>query len=224
MTEETGATAAEELPLLSDMELAALIASRICHDLISPIGAIANGLEVLSTDSDEEMRQVAMQLIESSARQASAKLQFARLAFGAAGYAGSEMALGEAGELARKLLADDARVSLQWQAPNENRPKAVVKLALNLLLIAHSCIPRGGEIVVSADADTLVFTARGRRAALPERTASVLTGAVLADEIDAHKVQPYYTVRLLEETGHELEIDQREDEVIITARKVGGEG
>ncbi len=220
MTDETNDPVPEEMPLLSDMELAALMASRICHDLISPIGAIANGLEVLSTDSDEEMRQVALQLIENSARQASAKLQFARLAFGAAGYAGADMPLDEARDLAEKLLKDDARVTLRWEASNAQRPKAEVKLALNLLLIAHSCIPRGGEIMVRTEDADLVLTARGKRAALPERTASVLTGAVLADEIDAHKVQPYYTLRLLEETGFELEIAQGEDEVVITARKV----
>ncbi len=204
---------------LSDMDLAALISSRICHDLISPVGAIANGLEVLADNPDEEMRKVAIGLIESSARQASSKLQFARLAFGAAGSAGMEISLGEAGDLARGLLAGDGRVNLQWNAPRENRPKTEVKLALNLFTIALSCIPRGGEVVVDADADGFSIVARGRKACLPRRTAEVLTGETPLEEIDAHKIQPYYTLRLIEETGFALHIEQGEDEVVLKAQK-----
>ena len=213
---DSGYTPAD-LPHLSDMDLAALIASRICHDLISPVGALANAVEVLRNDSDEEMRKVALDLLETSSRQASAKLQFARLAFGAAGSAGTEISLSDAGELASNLMADDNRVSLNWQAPAETRPKSIVKLLLNLMLIAVSCIPRGGTVTVKTEGPRLVLEAKGRRAALPEQTASVLTGAILPDEIDARKVQPYYTLRLLEETGYGLEIAQDEEAVIITA-------
>ncbi len=206
-----------EMPRLTDMDLAALIASRICHDLISPVGALANAVEVLRNDSDEEMRKVALDLLESSSRQASAKLEFARLAFGAAGSAGTEIPLNDAGVLARNLMADDNRVSLDWQAPAETRPKSIVKLLLNLMLIAISCIPRGGTVIVTVEGPRLLLNAKGRRASLPEQTASVLTGAILADEIDARKVQAYYTLRLLEETGYALEIAQDEEAVIITA-------
>ena len=206
-----------DLPRLSDMDLAALVASRICHDLISPVGAMANAVEVLRNDTDEDMRKVALDLLESSSRQASAKLEFARLAFGAAGSAGTEISLNDAGTLARNLMADDNRISLNWQTPAETRPKNIVKLLLNLMLIAASCIPRGGTVTVSVEGTRLVLNAQGRKAALPEQTASVLTGAILPDEIDARKVQAYYTLRLLEETGYGLEIAQDEEAVIITA-------
>ena len=202
---------------LSDMDLAALVSSRICHDLISPVGAIANGLEVLAENPDEEMRKVAITLIENSARQASGKLQFARLAFGAAGSAGMEIAMGDAGDLAANLIADDARVSLKWNAPNVTRPKAEVKLALNLFTIALTCIPRGGEIVVDADDSSITLKATGRKACLPERTARVLTGEEPASGMDAHKVQPYYTLRLVEQAGYALEIEQGEDDVTLRA-------
>ncbi len=205
--------------LLSDMDLAALISSRICHDLISPVGAIANGLEVLADNPDEEMRKVAVTLIENSARQASSKLQFARLAFGAAGSAGMEISLGDAGDLAKGLIADDKRVTLDWRAPQENRPKAEVKLVLNLFTIALTCIPRGGEITVDANDSAFILVAKGRKACLPQRTAEVLTGEIAASEIDAHRVQPYYTLRLIEETGFGLEIEQGEDEVVLRASR-----
>ena len=87
------------------LDLAALLCSRVCHDLISPVGAVVNGLEVLEDDNDEETKAFAMNLIKRSAQQASARLQFCRLAFGAAGSVGAMIDLGEA-------LADTLALSL----------------------------------------------------------------------------------------------------------------
>ena len=202
---------------LSDLGLASLIGSRICHDLISPVGAISNGLEVLETSDDEEMRKVALDLIGNSARQAARKLAFARLAFGAAGSMGADISLGDAQDIAQDLLAEDKRVRLNWLAPRENRPKAQVKLLMNLLLLGISCIPRGGEVEVNVDGEALLVRAKGPRAAFPEKSARVLTGEMAASEVDAHMIQPYYTLLLLEELGHGLDIDQGEDEVILRA-------
>lgn len=86
---------------LSALDLAALLCSRVCHDVISPVGAIVNGLEVLEEEKDESMRAFAEDLIRKSARQASARLQFARLAFGAAGSAGAAIDLGDAAQIAK---------------------------------------------------------------------------------------------------------------------------
>jgi histidine phosphotransferase ChpT len=104
---------------LSDLELAALLCSRVCHDVISPVGAIANGLEILADEDDEEMRQMAFDLVRRSADQASAKLQFCRVAFGAAGAAGSSLDLGEAGEIARLFVGED-KTKLDWAMPHES--------------------------------------------------------------------------------------------------------
>ena len=82
------------------LDLAALLCSRVCHDLISPVGAIVNGLEVMEEDKDEETKVFALDLIKKSAKQASAKLQFCRLAFGAAGSAGAQIDLGDAEKVA----------------------------------------------------------------------------------------------------------------------------
>src|SRR5215207_4303193 len=91
---------------LDPLELAALVASRVCHDVISPVGAIVNGLEILEDEKDEEMRGFALDLVRKSARQASARLQFARLAFGAAGSAGAQLDTGDAEQVTRGFLQD----------------------------------------------------------------------------------------------------------------------
>ena len=127
-----------EEPRLSDLDLAALLCSRVCHDVISPVGAIANGLELFDDpETDEETRQTALDMVRSSARTASAKLKFCRIAFGASGSAGAHIDLGEAGETARAFVGDE-KIKLDWQAPRENRPKAEVKLLLNMLQIGRA--------------------------------------------------------------------------------------
>src|SRR5277367_5971947 len=107
---------------LDPMDLAALLCSRVCHDVISPVGAIVNGLEVLDDEDDPAMREVALELIKKSAHSASARLQFCRLAFGAAGSAGASIDTGDAEQVARGLLADD-RTKLLWNAPRVLMPK-----------------------------------------------------------------------------------------------------
>ena len=86
---------------LDALDLAALLCSRVCHDLISPTGAIVNGLEVLEEDGDAETKTFALDLIKKSARTASARLQFCRLAFGAAGSASAQVDLGDAETMAK---------------------------------------------------------------------------------------------------------------------------
>src|SRR5579862_9307292 len=135
---------------LQPLDLAALLCSRVCHDVISPVGAIVNGLEVLDEEKDAEMRGIALELVKKSARTASARLQFCRLAFGAAGSAGASIDTGDAEQVARGLLADD-RTKVEWNAPRMLMPKNRVKLVLNLCLIAAATIPRGGTIKVRID-------------------------------------------------------------------------
>lgn len=101
---------------LDGLDLAALLCSRVCHDVISPVGAIVNGLEVLEDDQDESMRTFALELIGKSARQASARLKFARIAFGAAGSAGASIDLADAEGVAKGMFSDE-KTKLTWSAP-----------------------------------------------------------------------------------------------------------
>src|SRR5271169_7030550 len=125
--------------VLEPVDLAALLCSRVCHDVISPVGAIVNGLEVLEDEDDPAMREVAIELIKKSAHSASARLQFCRLAFGAAGSAGASIDTGDAESVARGLLASE-KTSLEWKAARRLAPKNKVKLLLNLCLIAAGTI------------------------------------------------------------------------------------
>src|SRR5436305_11665375 len=129
------------------LELAALLCSRVCHDLISPVGAIVNGLEVLDDDPKPDDRDFALDLIKKSARTASARLQFCRLAFGAAGSAGAQIDVGDAETMARGFI-EDGKVTLAWNLPRLLLPKNRVKLLLNMLIIASQTIPRGGSLSV----------------------------------------------------------------------------
>src|SRR6202051_3851488 len=122
------------------LDLAALLCSRVCHDLISPVGAVVNGLEVLEEGKDEETRTFALDLIKKSAHQASARLQFCRLAFGAAGSAGAVIDLGDAQGVARGFIEDD-KTKLAWNLARVLLPKNRVKLLLNMLIIAGQTVP-----------------------------------------------------------------------------------
>ncbi len=162
--------------VLSDLDLAALLCSKVCHDVISPVGAIANGLEVLEDEQDAEMRDIAFDLVRRSSRQASAKLQFCRIAFGAAGSAGSSIDTGDAEDVAKKFIGED-KVTLEWEVPREIRPKNQVKLILNLVMLAISSIPRGGKITMGvADGGGLTARAEGKNAKVPEKTLVMLEG------------------------------------------------
>lgn len=104
------------------MELAALLTSKICHDLISPVGAINNGLEVMADKNNADMHDFALDLVNKSAAQASSKLQFCRMAYGAGSSAGSEIDLGEAGAVARGFVESE-RTKLIWNAPAARWPR-----------------------------------------------------------------------------------------------------
>jgi histidine phosphotransferase ChpT len=203
---------------LSDIDLAALLCSRVCHDVISPVGAVANGLEVLEDEDDEAMREIALDLVRKSARQASAKLQFCRLAYGASGSQGVSIDLGEAGDVAAMFVGEE-KVKLDWRAPRESRPKLEVKLVLNMMLVAMGTIPRGGVVEVSADAASITARSRGENARIADKLAQVLDGSLAADEMDARLVQPYYMKRLADEAGFGLVVELTDDGAAITAMR-----
>ena len=206
-----------EAKLLSDLDLAALLCSRVCHDVISPVGAITNGLELLDVEDDATMREMAMDLVKKSARQASAKLQFCRIAFGAAGSAGSMIDLGEAGDVAKAFVGDE-KIKLDWQVPRENRPKQQVKLLLNMMLVGMASIPRGGVVRAETTGNGFSVRASGEGARIFEKTAQVLNGTANLEEIDARLIQPYYTKRLAAAAGLPLSMTMDGADVLVKAQ------
>ena len=205
---------------LSSLDLAALIASRVCHDIISPVGAVTNGLEVLDEENSEDMREFAMDLIRKSAKQASAKLQFARLAFGAAGSAGAEIDLGDAHSVSAGYMENE-KANLVWSVPRLLMGKNKVKLLLNLLLIANQCIPRGGTITVEMTNDDVTkpsfrLTAEGLNARIPAMIADLINN-VEVERIDAHAIQPAYAGLLADASNMSILMEKGVDSVVITA-------
>jgi histidine phosphotransferase ChpT len=206
---------------LDALDLAALLSSRVCHDVISPVGAIVNGLEVLEEEKDAEMRGHALALIKSSAGEASARLQFCRLAFGAAGSKGSSIDTGDAEHVARQLFADE-RTKLNWSVPRSLMAKNKVKLLLNLCLIADMSIPRGGEISVSGSGedDRISFRieAKGTNARVAPDVARLLTGEHEEGSVDARAIQAYYAGLVARACELDVSLSLNGDVVVIDAR------
>jgi histidine phosphotransferase ChpT len=208
-------------PVLDALDLAALLCSRVCHDLISPVGAIVNGLEVLAEEKDEATKTFALDLIKKSANTASAKLQFCRIAFGAAGSAGAQIDLGDAETIARGFLEDD-KTKLTWKLPRALLTKNKVKLLLNMLLIAGQTIPRGGSLTVDAigSGDSMGFkvSAAGANAKVPPAVAALLTGQTGGEAVDAHRIQPFYAGMLAKSCGLTPAMAMDGDAVAVTAQ------
>jgi histidine phosphotransferase ChpT len=205
---------------LGDIDLAALVSSRICHDVINPVSAIANGLEMLGEEPDDDMREAAMDLIRKSASQASAKLQFARLAFGAAGSAGAEIDLRDAEKVARDFVQTTGKHEVVWQGPAVTLPKNKVKLLLNLVALGAVALPRGGTISVeiggTAPDVTFIIRAKGTNARLNDQVKALLSGGNWV-EIDAHSIQPYYARRVATAAGLTVTAEQEGEEVVLKA-------
>jgi histidine phosphotransferase ChpT len=202
---------------LAGPDLAALLCSRVCHDVISPVGAINNGLELLDeggADAD------AMDLIRTSALNASVRLKFARLAFGASGSVGASIDTGEAERAAKDFAAAEKKTEVVWTGPRAIIAKNRVKLLLNLFLVAYSSIPRGGVIEVTLENPELdakfKIVAKGKLMRLPPKFVEISTGEI-EEAIDAHSIQPYYTVLLADECGMALGHSATAEELTFAA-------
>jgi histidine phosphotransferase ChpT len=207
---------------LDALDLAALLCSRVCHDLISPTGAIVNGLEVLEEkDNDEETKTFALELIKKSARTASARLQFCRLAFGAAGSAGAQIDLGDAQTMGRAFMEDD-KTKITWNLPRVLLPKNRVKLLLNLMIISGQTIPRGGMLTVDpiGEGETMGFriSASGLNARIPQAVPALLEGTSESGSIDAHAIQPFYAGLLARACGLKVDIKAEDGAIVVTTR------
>jgi histidine phosphotransferase ChpT len=199
----------------------ALLCSRVCHDVISPVGAIVNGLEVLEDEKDGEMREIALELIKKSAASASARLQFCRLAYGAAGSAGASIDTGDAESVTRGLIANE-RTKLVWNATRQYAPKNKVKLVLNLCLIAVSAIPRGGVITVNLTGEGATLEAQveatGANARLAHGVAALIAGTPEGGSVDAHSIQAYYTGLVGRACGLDVTTTTGPEHVSLSAR------
>ncbi|MFE0018513.1 histidine phosphotransferase ChpT [Mesorhizobium sp. NPDC059054] len=206
-----------DLFTLTPSELAALLCSKVCHDIISPVGAINNGLELLDEGGADED---AMNLIRQSARNASARLQFARIAYGAAGSAGMLIDTGDAEAVTIAYLKNE-KPELTWTGSRALLPKNKVKLLLNLVLIANAAIPRGGRLSVTLEEletePRFTLSASGPMLRVPPKFLELHSGGKPEEPIDAHSVQPYYTLLLARDAGMTITIRATADEIVLAA-------
>jgi histidine phosphotransferase ChpT len=204
---------------MNDLDFAALLVSRVCHDLVSPVGAVVNGLEVLEDETDVAMRADALRLVASSAEQAAARLKFCRIAFGAAGSAGAELDLSEVGRIMTGLLKG-GKVDLLWQAEPANWPKDWAKLLMNVVLAAADCLPRGGRIMVETSGTPATpgfrITATGMVTRLLPEAERALAGEPTGS-LDGRSIQPYLTYQLAKGLDVRLTITSLPNEISFAA-------
>ncbi|MEH6402531.1 MAG: histidine phosphotransferase family protein [Sneathiella sp.] len=208
-----------------DLKLAALMSSKLCHDVIGPVGAVNNGVELLHDDSNADMREQAMALVSQSAHEAAARLQFYRLAFGLAGGMGAEISIRDARTLSRAFM-EHGKVNLNWSddaGGAENMSKDGVKVVCNLLALAAGALPRGGDLTVSGsiDGDTWAFEfkATGTRASLREDITSTLLNGFDSDALTAQNVGAQYLMALCSNNNFILKIDAIEDDLVVLSVK-----
>ncbi len=183
-----------------------LLCSRLCHDLISPVMAINNGMELMAEDSGT-MADDIRDLLTMSAGSAAAKLQFYRIAYGLGGQSAAPVGLAEAGRLARGMV-EDGKIDIDWPENGEASPveltRAATKLLLNLVLLGIEALPRGGTVKVrvrQAGAPELVVEASGENAGLKEESAVAMSPEVDLEALNARSVQGYFVNTLAKRLG-----------------------
>jgi histidine phosphotransferase ChpT len=188
--------------MTSSTDLAALLCSRLCHDLLSPVGALTNGLELLADEKDPEMRRRCFELLEQSARISADKLKFFRLAYGAAGGFGDAVPTTEPRALVEGLASNNERLTLEWAVSEPALPKAGAKVLLNLAAIGIEALVRGGTLEIGAEvrdgATEIAVRAAGPRVAFDAAIGKALDGSLAEHELTG-RTAPAHMIRLLAE-------------------------
>lgn len=205
---------------LTPTSLGALLCARICHDLISPVGALATAVEILDDDSNTEMHEDALDLVRNSSRQAGAKLRYLRLALGAGGSAPGIIGVEEL----KKLVSDmykDGKASIEWDTAQTGLEKNAARSLLNLVMLAVQAIPRGGNLVISlkenAELSQITLTAAGPKARLDPAIAATLAGKAPEDGFDGRTIQPFYTGLIIRELKGTIGAQIQEETVTFQA-------
>lgn len=208
---------------MENLTLAVLLSSRLCHDLVSPVGAIHNGLEIIEDEADKEMIEHAQSLIKQSALSASSRLQFYRIAFGAAGSLNEVVPLSEVYSLSKKLT-DGHKIDINWQcASGAELQKDYVRLLLNFILIASEVLPRGGVIYIKVDTNEnsgvhLCVQAEGPKMVISERTIEILTKGYNIENLEPRESNLYLTNRLACSLDTKVTCAKQDSQVSISAQ------
>ncbi|MEG8013807.1 MULTISPECIES: histidine phosphotransferase family protein [unclassified Sphingomonas] len=204
---------------VSPVDFASLLCSRLCHDLLSPIGALNNGLELLADETDPAMRARCMELLADSARVSASKLKFFRLAFGAAGGFGEEVATREARAAIEGLIGENKRIELDWVVEVPTMPKAAIKVLLNLVLIASESLVRGGRMEIGGEDNAghleIVVKVEGARLVLDPEIRRTLIEGQGSDEVTPRAAAAYMVHALVTESGGSMQVFEPDEGVMI---------
>ena len=204
---------------MNAIDLASLLCSRLCHDLLSPVGALNNGIELLADEQDPEMRERCLELLAESARASANKLKFFRLAFGAAGGFGEEIDTREARTALEGLFGGEKRIELGWMVGQDKLPKDAIKLLLNLALIAGDALVRGGRLDIGAERSDsgleLVIRAEGPRLLLDPNLRETLQRGSAGGSIEPRAAGAWLAYSLAASTGGSIQLSPADQQVLL---------
>jgi histidine phosphotransferase ChpT len=210
---------------MNAVDLASLLCSRLCHDLMSPVGALNNGIELLADEQDPEMREKCLELLADSARASANKLKFFRLAFGAAGGFGEEVDTFEAEAALEGVFGPERRIELGWMVAGDKLPKSAAKLLLNLALLAGDALVRGGRLDVGAenrDGEVeLVIRAEGPRILLDPALRETLLNGSTGGSVEPRAAGAWLAHSLASEAGGTIQLSDPASEVLMIGAVVG---
>jgi len=213
---------------MNAVDLASLLCSRLCHDLLSPVGALNNGLELMADEQDPEMRERCLELLNESARASANKLKFFRLAFGAAGGFGDVIDTREARSALEGLFGADKRVELGWMVADDELSKGAVKLLLNLALIAGDALVRGGRLDVGAERSgsklELVIRAEGPRILLDPTLRETIAKGSSDGNVEPRAAGAWLAHELAQQAGGEIRLSDPADEVLLIGVTLPAQG
>lgn len=203
------------------IDLASMLCSRLCHDMLSPVGALSNGLELLAGEKDPEMRQRCFELLEQSAQISADKLKFFRLAYGAAGGFGDQVDVAEARAVIDALARDAKRVAVNWALAESRMSKPAVKVLLNFAHMGIDALVRGGTIDIGAEvregATEIVVRAAGAKIAFDETIGAALEGNLSKDKLSSRTAPAHLLCLLADHAGGGLQYRQTADALVLGA-------
>ena len=203
----------------TEIDFASLLCSRLCHDLLSPVGAMNNGIELLADEHDPEMRRRCMDLLAESAKSAADKLKFFRLAFGAAGGFGADVDPNEAKLVIAPMVTASGRTVLEWAVPAQMLPKRAIKILLNLVLLANDALVRGGTLFVGAESrdgeQEIVIRASGPNVLMETAIREALTGQLDPEAVDTRTAAAWMAHKLAVQDGGMLQLAEPDPEHLV---------
>ena len=197
------------------VDFASLLCSRLCHDLLSPVGALNNGIELMADETDPEMRARCMELLAESARASANKLKFFRLAFGAAGGFADQVDTREARAAIEGLFGSDGKILLGWMVAEPALSKTAIKILLNLALIAGDALVRGGRLDVGAEGSEIVIRAEGPRLVLDSELRDALLGWTNEEALTPRAAAAWLVHRLAKDAGGSIQVSEPGDGVLV---------